>query len=66
MVLSDRDIQEELYSGRLVIKPLDDSAIQPASVDLRLGRELRVFQNHRLPVIDVKQEMPFFNRISGN
>ena len=59
MVLSDGDIREELESGRLVIEPLDDSAIQPASVDLRLGRELRVFQNHRLPVIDVKQEMPF-------
>lgn len=32
--------------------------MQPASVDLRLGREFRVFRNYRLPYIDVKQEMP--------
>jgi dCTP deaminase len=32
--------------------------VQPASVDLRLGREFRVFRNDRLPYIDVKQEMP--------
>jgi dCTP deaminase len=31
--------------------------LQPASVDLRLGREFRVFRNFRLPYIDVKQEM---------
>ena len=57
MVLSDRSIREELEAGRLVIDPVDDGAIQPASVDLRLGRELRVFQSHRVQVIDVKQEM---------
>ena len=57
MVLSDRDIRRELDAGRLIISPRDDTAIQPASVDLRLGRGLRVFQSHRLPVIDVKQEM---------
>ena len=27
-------------------------------MDLRLGREFRVFRNYRLPYIDVKQEMP--------
>jgi dCTP deaminase len=57
VVLSDRSIQEELEAGRLVIEPRDPGAIQPASVDLRLGRQLRVFQSHRLQVIDVKQEM---------
>ena len=57
MVLSDRSIKALLAAGGLFIDPLDETSIQPASVDLRLGRSLRVFQNHRLPAIDVKQEM---------
>ena len=57
MVLSDRDIRAAIKQGQIVITPQDDSSIQPASVDLRLGNQLRVFQNHLLPVIDVKQEM---------
>ena len=58
MVLSDRDIRSELAAKRLRIEPLDDSNVQPASVDLRLGRQLLVFQDHLLPPIDVKQDMP--------
>ena len=56
-VLSDRDIRAEIESGRLVIDPWEERYLQPASVDLRLGREFRVFRNYRLPYIDVKQEM---------
>ena len=63
MVLSDRTIREELERGQIVVEPLDDSAIQPASVDLRLGRKLRVFQRHRLQVIDVKQEMAHLTEV---
>ena len=55
-VLSDRSIREEIEAGRLVIDPWDESLLQPASVDLRLGREFRVFRNYRMPYIDVKQE----------
>ena len=57
MVLSDRDIRRELAAKRLRIEPLDDSNVQPASVDLRLGRKLLVFRNHLEPYIDVRQEM---------
>src|SRR5690554_2328256 len=57
-VLSDRTIREEMAAGRLVIDPFEEHMLQPASVDLRLGREFRVFRNYRLPYIDVKQEMP--------
>lgn len=58
MVLSDHSIREEIAAGRLVIQPFEDRFVQPASVDLRLGREFRVFRNYRLPYIDVKKEMP--------
>jgi len=57
-VLSDRSIREAIEAGRLVIDPWDERYLQPASVDLRLGREFRVFRNYRLPYIDPKQEMP--------
>ena len=56
-VLSDRSIREEIAAGRLVIEPWEERFLQPASVDLRLGREFRVFRNYRLPVIDPKLEM---------
>src|SRR4029453_1677918 len=55
MILSDRTIREELKAGRIAIEPLDESCIQPSSVDLRLDRLFRVFLNHTMPVIDVKQ-----------
>ncbi len=55
MVLSDRTIKEELAKGRIVIEPLDQADIQPASVDLRLDRKILVFSNSRRPHIDVKK-----------
>ena len=42
MILSDRSIREELASGRIVIDPLDESCIQPSSVDLHIDRYFRV------------------------
>ncbi len=44
MVLSDHSIKEELAQGRIVVDPLDKSAIQPSSIDLRLGFDFRVFE----------------------
>ena len=54
-VLSDRTIKQELASGRLVIDPLDQDCIQPASIDLRLDRAFRVFRVTRRPFVDVRQ-----------
>jgi deoxycytidine triphosphate deaminase/intein/homing endonuclease/transcriptional regulator with XRE-family HTH domain len=56
MVLSDRSIREELAAGRIVIEPLDPSSIQPSSVDLHVDRYFRVFRNHTMGYIDVKQD----------
>ena len=55
MVLSDRSIREALGSGRIVIEPLAEDALQPASVDIRLDRQFRVFRNHRDSYIDVRE-----------
>jgi dCTP deaminase len=58
MVLSDRTIRREIEAGNIEIDPLAEGAIQPASVDLRLGSQFRVFRNSRVPFIDVKEEYP--------
>ena len=55
VVLSDRSIREELAKGRIVIRPLDEGLVQPASVDLRLDRRLLVFRNSRRLYIDVRR-----------
>ncbi len=57
MILSDRTIREELAAGRIVIEPVEDSAIQPSSVDLHIDRYFRVFRNHTMGLIDVKQNL---------
>lgn len=53
MILSDADIRRRLEAGDLVIEPIDDPdlQIQPASVDLRLGREFLEFQRANIPCI---------------
>ena len=55
MVLSDKSIREELESGRIVIEPIQEGAVQPSSVDLRVDRLFRVFRNDTTPYIDPKQ-----------
>jgi dCTP deaminase len=53
-VLSDGTIIRLVEAGRIVIDPWDESLVQPASVDLRLGRSFRVFHNHRATAIDLR------------
>ena len=55
MILSDRTLREELAAGRIVIDPLDETCIQPSSVDLHVDGLFRVFRNHTTPFIDPKQ-----------
>jgi dCTP deaminase len=52
-VLSDGTIRRLVAEGRVRIEPWDESMVQPASVDLRLGTSFRVFHNHRISAIDL-------------
>jgi dCTP deaminase len=56
-VLSDGTITRLVEEGRIRIDPWDPALVQPASVDLRLGDTFRVFNNHRVTSIDLR-EMP--------
>jgi dCTP deaminase len=53
-VLSDGTIRRLVEAGRILIEPWDEALVQPASVDLRLGDSFRVFHNHRVTAIDLR------------
>jgi dCTP deaminase len=52
VLLSDRDILAEIEAKRIVLEPYDEALLQPSSIDFRLDRYFRVFENHRYPHID--------------
>jgi dCTP deaminase len=58
MLLSDRDIKAELASGRIGLEPLELGMVQPSSVDVRLDRFFRLFDNHKYPYIDPAEDQP--------
>ena len=58
MILSDRSIREALDEGAIKINPLGPNAIQPTSIDVRLGHLFRVFNSHRYSYIDPLEEQP--------
>ena len=53
MLLSDRDIRAELDSGRVILEPYEPDMIQPSSIDVRLDKYFRLFDNHKYAVIDL-------------
>ena len=63
MLLSDRDIRAEIALGRIRLDPWDPGMVQPSSVDVRLDRYFRLFDNHRYPYIDPAQEQPDLTRM---
>ncbi|WP_405005555.1 dCTP deaminase [Kitasatospora purpeofusca] len=63
MLLSDKDIRAEIDKGRVLIDPFDPAMVQPSSIDVRLDRFFRVFENHRYPHIDPSEEQPDLTRL---
>jgi dCTP deaminase len=63
MLLSDRDIKAELSSGRIGLDPLDLGMIQPSSIDVRLDRYFRLFDNHKYPFIDPREDQNELTRL---
>ena len=63
MLLSDRDILAEVQAGRVALDPYDASMIQPSSIDVRLDKFFRLFDNHKYPFIDPAAEQPELTRL---
>lgn len=62
VLLSDKDIRAEIDAGRVRIDPYDEYMVQPSSIDVRLDRYFRVFENHRYPHIDPAVEQADLTR----
>lgn len=54
--LSDRGIEDALRSGGLIIRPLGENSIQPASVDIRLSDQVMMFRDVGRDHIDVRED----------
>jgi dCTP deaminase len=65
MLLSDRDIKSEIDKKRVVLEPCDLNMIQPSSVDVRLDRLFRTFENHKYAHIDPAENQPDLTREVG-
>ena len=63
MLLSDRDIRAQLDSGRVRLDPWDPAMVQPSSIDVRLDRYFRLFDNHKYAVIDPAADQPDLTRL---
>ena len=62
MLLSDRDICAEIEAKRVALEPFEPAMVQPSSVDVRLDRFFRVFENHKYPHIDPSIDQPDLTR----
>jgi dCTP deaminase len=63
VLLSDRDIRAELEADRVVLDPYDPSMLQPSSIDVRLDKYFRLFDNHKYPFIDPATDQPELTRL---
>jgi dCTP deaminase len=63
VLLSDRDLRSAIASGHVRLDPFDPSMIQPSSIDVRLDRFFRTFENHRYAHIDPAQDQPELTRL---
>lgn len=61
--MSDRDIRESLQSGRIGLEPLELELLQPSSIDVRLDRFFRLFDNHKYAFIDPAEQQDELTRL---
>jgi dCTP deaminase len=62
MLLSDGDIRRQIEDGRIGLDPLDLGLVQPSSIDVRLDRFFRLFDNHKYPYIDPREQQDELTR----
>lgn len=57
MILSDLTLKEMLADGRLLVEPLEEHSVQPASVDCRLGSHFLVIEQNSMDVLSLDKEI---------
>jgi dCTP deaminase len=63
VLISDRDIRAEIDAKRIVLDPFEASMVQPSSVDVRIDRFFRLFDNHKYAHIDPAEDQPELTRL---
>lgn len=59
MILSDRTLIKMLDEKSLIVKPLTDGQIQPASIDIRLGDTFSVVEDSSTGIISLENEIKY-------
>ncbi len=63
VLLSDRDIRTQIRENRVSLEPYEPAMLQPSSIDVRLDRYFRLFDNHKYPFIDPAEDQPELTRL---
>ena len=63
MLIYDRDIRAQIDAGRIVLDPFEPAMVQPSSVDVRIDKLFRLFDNHKYAHIDPAEEQPELTRL---
>jgi dCTP deaminase len=63
MLMSDRDIRESIEAGLIGLDPLEMGLLQPSSIDVRLDRFFRLFDNHKYAFIDPAEQQDELTRL---
>jgi len=59
VIVSDRTLRNLLAEGTIVVKPLEERQIQPASIDLRLGDHFLKIDENRMEAIGLDRELEY-------
>jgi dCTP deaminase len=59
VIVSDQTLRKLLSGGTIVVEPLEESQIQPASIDLRLGRHFLKIDENRMEAISLDRELEY-------
>ncbi|MEN9954586.1 MAG: hypothetical protein RLZZ41_250 [Actinomycetota bacterium] len=61
--MSDRDIRASIEAGLIGLDPLEMGLLQPSSIDVRLDRFFRLFDNHKYAFIDPAEQQDELTRL---
>jgi dCTP deaminase len=61
--MSDRDIRASIEAGLIGLEPLEMGLLQPSSIDVRLDRFFRLFDNHKYAFIDPSEQQDELTRL---
>jgi dCTP deaminase len=59
MIVSDETLRAMMAEGSIVVEPLEPYQLQPASIDLRLGRNFLKIDENTLESLSLDSELPY-------